>query len=171
MKQSTKGDNSPNYNAEQMIFVQQSLQAPRGNEVVSMVAVIKHLSLNARDFSYESNEDYRKAFNDKLEEYPEINAMMSSEFIDLSVLYENPYQLGWLAEGVDEVAKKKIALHLRSRSIDLLEGRNPQAAIAALCSELKFAFDDEDSFDESAVRYFILRQFMECNVLPLGAVA
>lgn len=169
MKQSTKGDNSPNYNAEQMFFVQQLPQSPKGNEVISMVSVIKHLSLHAQDSSYESSEDYRKAFNEKLAEYPDINKMMSSEFIDLSVLYESPYQLGWLAEGVDEVAKKKIALYLRSKSVDLLQSRNPQTAIAALCEELKLAFSDKDSFDESAVRYFILRQFMECNVLPVGA--
>lgn len=169
LKQKSSGDHSPNI-AIGALYAQMAPQAPRGREVLTMVQIIKYLSNNSLDISYSPDDGYKKAFNEKLSEYPAIDQLINNEFIELSVLYENAYGLGWAAEDVGEIMKTKIALHLRARSVDLLlnAGDNPQLVIEKLCNELHPAFSDGD-FDESAVRFFVLRQFLECNVLPVGA--
>ncbi len=167
--QNSKGDNSPNISIDSVYLNTPSdQQSTIGREITTMAQLVRYLSDNSDSLTYQPDTDYKKAFQEKLSAYPTIEQIMNDEFINLSTIYKQPYDQGWIAEDVGETMKTKIALFLRAKSIDLLDNQHldPNAVISKMCEDLHAAFTTND-FDESAIRFFVLSQFLECNVLPV----
>lgn len=166
--QTSEGDNSPNVsniNNGIMVFTPGDEQ-PAGKEIHTIVALIKYLSENSDTIDLNAAEDYKKSFQEKLAQFPDVEQELAREYVDLATMYDSAYRKGWDAEDIGEAARKKIALYLQRRSTDLLNENNASAALPSLCSELRSRLPDNE-YDEGAIRYFILSQFCECNVLPI----
>jgi len=168
--QTSEGNNSPNtanINNGVMIFAPGDEQ-PAGKEVHTIAALIQYLSENSDTIDLNATDDYKKSFQEKLAQFPTVEQELAKEYVGLATMYDTAYRKGWDAQDVGEAARKKIALFLQRRSTELLQEHesNPSAVLPALCDELRSRLPDNE-YDEGAIRYFVLSQFCECNVLPI----
>jgi len=169
VSQTSSGDNSPNTSiVNSTLIFNGGDEASAGREVHTMVALIKYLSDNSDSIDLNTADDYKKDFQNKLAQFPDVEQELAKEYVDLATVYDAAYRKGWDAEDIGEAARKKIALYLQRRSAELLQekGSDASAVLPLLCSELRSQLPDNE-YDESAIRYFILSQFCECNVLPI----
>ena len=173
-RQVSKGDYSPNLNGVNTnggdIIFGDSPYKPTGSETISILEIISNLS-NAAVSIQDEEEDtvYKKRLKEKLALYPEYAVKMTHDYKLLIGLYAQPYDVAWENSDVDELTRIKIARYLSSRSITHLESCHGNAllAIGDLCQEIEQSMHKKMTYDANAVRFFVYRQFIECNVFPL----
>lgn len=169
-RQSSKGDNSPNIDTGGGDLIYQlATHRPSGNEARSILEVISNLTQKVLGDDADIEDIYQKRLRDKLAKYPDYADRLRYDYGSLIGMYARPYDEAWENSDVDELTKIKIARYLSGRSIVLLDENadNALEAIECLRKELEEAFDIDADFDSSAVRFFIYRQFIECNVFPI----
>ena len=169
-RQTSHGNNSPNINVDGDFLVSLAKNRPSGKEVGSILEIIVELTNQAieEDTSID-DASYKKLLKQKLIKYPEYAARLNHDYALLAGVYARPYDTAWQNSGVDELTRKKIAMYLSGRSIALLETHDGNAimAIDQLCTEIQECVTEGTDFDSNAIRFFIYRQFIECNVFPL----
>lgn len=168
--QVSRGDNSPNINVDGDLLLTLMQKRPAGKEVKAILDVIFDLTAKAAlDTTSIEDASYRKKLQEKLDKFPEYAARLRFDYASLVGLYGQPYETAWESSDTDELTRKKIAIYLQGRSIVLLETCEDNAikAVGQLCGEIEESIKDGVDFDANAIRFFIYRQFIECNVFPL----
>lgn len=169
-RQVSHGDNSPNINVDGDFLLTLVQKRPAGKEVKAILDVIFNLTAKAAlDKTPIEDASYRKKLQEKLDKFPVYAARLRFDYASLVGLYGQPYDTAWENSGTDELTRKMIAVYLQGRSIILLEacGDNAIKAVEQLCKEIEESINDGVDFDANAIRFFIYRQFIECNVFPL----
>ena len=172
--QGTKGDYSPNLNGVNtnggdIIFGDRPYK-PTGTETSNILQIISNLSDQAVKFQDDIDDTvYKKKLKQKLALYPDYSAKMTHDYKSLVGLYAEPYAVAWENSDVDELTRIKIAKYLSSRSIAHLEANlgNALLAVGELCIEIELSMQKNTVYDASAIRFFIYRQFIDCNVFPI----
>lgn len=168
--QSSKGNNSPNIDTGggDLIYTIAGAR-PTGTETRSILEIITELTIKVSSNDIEIVDIYQKRLQEKLAKYPDYAVRLKYDYGSLIGMYARPYDEAWQNSNVDELTKIKIARYLSGRSIVLLDecSDNALEAIECLRKELEECFASDAEFDSSAVRFFIYRQFIECNVFPI----
>ena len=174
--QISKGNLSPNIDGEHhTINISAGTKSTVSNEVKTIQAFVFLLTKMANNASLSQKQDRGiidpvLKFNDRFKKYAGI---LMTTYLDLAIRYDQSYK-GTLAESeLGRTGSDDIARFLRSISVGILEKHkgNPIQALDELCEYFESKFSNDESiekfeFDHGALRYFIYKQLVECNIFP-----
>ncbi|MFA6533335.1 MAG: hypothetical protein WCT22_05080 [Patescibacteria group bacterium] len=177
--QKTKGKNAPivggnisnsRIGDEYNIFEAKSLpNKPR--EVKSILKLICLITDYSRDTNVNVNQE-DKDLNKKINiRFKKFKASLSSQFVKLNAWHSDSYEQAISVADISETQADKNAEYLRKLSVKYLSERenNPLEALDGLTEyfteNLSTDIDAVD-FESSAIRFYLYKQLIACNVFP-----
>lgn len=145
------------------------------NEVQAIMSVIDYLSSEVEKqnepLDIKKERDWNRKINQRFVQYKQ---QIEEEIATLLPLYKDKYRAAWEHSGTTEARRDEIDALLSIRSRQELQSThdNPIEAINSLVkwlsSEASLHMDDDQSYSEAAVRFFVYTEFQRCSIFPNG---
>ncbi len=145
------------------------------NEVQAIMSVIDYLSgeveKQSEPLDIKKERDWNIKINQRFVKYRD---QIDEEVTQLLPLYKDKYKSAWEYSGITEPRRDEIDVLLSIRSKQELQttGNDPIKGIDNLvkwlCAEASLHMDDEQTYSEMAVRFFVYMEFQRCSVFPNG---
>lgn len=170
-KQSSSGNQSPVIRGDNT-SVLYGVRKRLGNEAQTMLRIVSLIPKVASDQGVTNEEvSYSRDVQKKIDErFASFKDQLRAQLKNLQVLYGDVYDEAKANSGLDEFQIKECYNLLRNLSIKTLNEReqNPVESLESLTLHFKneFAVSDGEDFSEQAIRYFLYRELIECNVFP-----
>lgn len=174
--QISKGNSSPNIDGDYNITnISTGTKNTISNEVKTIQAFVFLLTKMANNASLTQKQDRGtidpvRKFDDRFKKYA---STLKTTYLDLAIKYDQSYKDTLAESELGRTGSDDIARFLRSISIGTLEKHkgNPIQALDELCKYFESKFFNDESvekfeFDHGALRYFIYKQLVECNIFP-----
>lgn len=145
-----------------------SKEQSKSNEVKTFLSLIDFLS-NEENHKVYQNEDAPDPEHKIENRFKEYAPYLKSMYVDLYVDYGYALSLTENNVELSSVKIRKIGIYLKDISSRYLKSssNNPEDALNLLCDYFKSLFiADNLTFDEMAIKFYVLHQLIKCNVFP-----
>lgn len=167
VSQKSSGDGAKNILCENY---HESAARKAAIETLSIMKVIRQLSNLAKDIS--EFKDSEKDMNKKLQRFSTEHQLgIKKDYQNLACIYGVIYEEAIHQSALPEITTRKIAAWLSYRSREELEKNmnNPIISLANLTSEILEDLrnaDSKEEYDQVAIRFYLLKELIKCNVFP-----
>jgi len=148
------------------------------NEVRAMMSVIDYLSSEVEKHDEPLDVKKERDWNIKINQrFAAYKQQINEEITALLPLYKDKYRAAWEQSGTTEARRDEIDALLSIRSRQELQATHDDPVqginnlVQWLCGEASSHMDDEQSYSEAAIRFFIYMEFQRCSVFPNGVAA
>lgn len=145
------------------------------NEVRAIISVIDYLSSEVdkqpEPLDIKKERDWNIKINQRFVQH---RNRINEEITKLLPLYKDKYRSAWEYSGITESRRDEIDVLLSIKSKQELQDTKDDPIkgidnlVKWLCTEASLHMDNEQSYSEMAVRFFVYMEFQRCSVFPNG---
>lgn len=173
MSQSSKGAYSPNIKADSVKYSVTGARKRLGVDTATILKVVDSIRIIAKDNELDNESDLNSVRNldQKIKErFSEYENEIRMEYSDLMGDYGSSYKTAMDSVVMDELDYKDVLRLLKKISKKALEEAdfNPMVGLENIKNYFvdKFEGAEGEDFSEGAIKYYLIRELIECNVFP-----
>jgi hypothetical protein len=145
-----------------------SRRESKPNEVQTFLGLVDILSNedNHKIFEPEDEPDPEYKIESRFKEYA---TYLKGLYLELYIDYAYALNIAEMNSDISSVKIRKIGIYLKDISTKYLKSsnNNPEEALDNLCEFFRSFFVNENlSFDEMAIKFYLIHQLIRCNIFP-----
>lgn len=169
--QSSNGDFSPNVVGTNNNVKYHLPPKKLGTEVQTILKVIECIKSSRESNNFDGDEvDFVRDLERKFNRFEEYREQLKDIYKEHAVHYGYDYELAKNSTEMNEFEFEECYIELRRLSLKALEDNlNPIDSLETMVEKfyIEFASSDSDiDFSKPAIRYFLIKELIACNVFP-----